>query len=69
MSPATRPQSIGPSSGSVTVDRERNRVAEGEQPAVDRHVDGHRREVLPTVIVVFADVLLPLESVTVRRAV
>ena len=26
-------------------------------------------EVLPTVIVVFADVLLPLESVTVRRAV
>ena len=48
---------------------ERDVLAEVEGPAVDRHVTVTVGAVLPTVIVVFATPILPLESITESFAV
>ena len=66
---ATRPQSIGPSSGSVTVTENGIDSPNENRPPSTGVSMTTVGDVLPTVIVVFADVDFPLESITVSRAV
>ena len=66
---STREQSIGPSSGSVTVTENGMSCPNSKKSpssGVSIETDG---DVLPTVIVVVLESVLPLESVTVSRAV
>ena len=62
-------QSIGPSSGSVTVTENGMLSPKANRPPSSGTVTVTVGAVLPAVIVVFADAVLPLESVTVSRAV
>ena len=65
---STRRQSIPPSSGSVTVTVNGMFSPKANRPPSTGRLTVTVGEVLPAVIVVFADVLLPLESVTVSLA-
>ena len=66
---STLAQSTGPSSGSVTVTDHGMSSPQLKKPPSTGVVTVTVGAVLPTVMVVFADALLPLESVTVSRAV
>ena len=65
---STRLQLIGPSSGSVTVTENGMLSPKANVPPSTGVVRVTVGEVLPTVIVVFAAPVLPLESVTVSLA-
>ena len=66
---STSSQSIPPSSGSVTVTTNGMLSPNANSPPSTGTLTVTVGEVLPAVIVVFADAVLPLESVTVSLAV
>ena len=65
---ATRLQSTVPSSGSVTATENPTRSPKANVPLLTGDVIATVGAVFPTVMVVLAELVLPLESVTVSRA-